>query len=903
MQVTATESFTAQIVFKTTATSGVIIGTRPTVANWTLQLVNGQVQFSLFDGMNSSTITSNIAVNDGNWHRIAAVRDATNHVLHLYVDGVEVATPVVDVTTGSLEANDNPNGVDPVVLGAYNTLQNELAFDVDTLRFTTAALAPAALLPANYVKPTPPSPSTNPPGGPTSLPGLQFWFPPYDSSRDFSDWNGYANPLPQQPFQGMEAGSMLDASSNAYHVSSSAVLQPVLYGNDTTIGPYWTFTAPPNASSGTALDVQSSNSNSGLNPTNFDFVQNTGVFTLTTFVNIGASTGGYMTLFDTDQALTNEPGFSLFVQQNGQLNLIVSTGSSQSVRFIGADAGLSLAQNQWYFVAVVGSGPNKPVQFFVAPAGASSTSDYISATTLAGPNGTYNTDTSHDLFIGGRTDSDQAEPFNGEMVNQTIFKSALTPAQIQQLFLFGKAEKVNLASQLPLTTSPTSVRLVSSSDTGISSSDGITNLNNSGPSSTLQFQISGTIAGAVVTLFADGTPIGSATAGGTTTVITTNGSTLIGDGTHAITAQQVLSGRPKSVNSRPLMMQVDTVRPTQTITSVPPNQRITSIAQLTIVFSEPIYGLSLNDFALTRNGGANLLTSAQTLSTTDHITWTAGNLSTLLNAQGTDVLNLTLAGAPATDAAGNVDRTTGSTRFSSPVVISESLFYDNSHFNKNIEGVAGGTIDDKAIDTTKSAYLSGSSSASFANLSSYTDGINGIMVDMFGEPGQITANDFSFAVGTNNAASKWAPARAPSTVSVRTGAGTSGSDRVELTWADGSIINEWLEVTVLADANTGLAAPFTFFFGSLVGDSGTGNTVVFAITNATDQTAIATHVGVAPVTNTYDYNKDGFVNSTDEAVANTNSDFLQYIKILPGTGAGTSNRGRRQPVLRRFEIQ
>ena len=84
--------------------------------------------------------------------------------------------------------------------------------------------------------------------------------------------------------------------------------------------------------------------------------------------------------------------------------------------------------------------------------------------------------------------------------------------------------------------------------------------------------------------------------------------------------------------------------------------------------------------------------------------------------------------------------------------------------------------------------------------------------------------------------------------------------------------------------------------------TGKGNTVVFAITNATDQTAIATHVGVAQVTNPYDYNKDGFVNSTDEAVAGTNSDFLQYIKILPAR-AGSSNRGRRQPVLRRFEIQ
>ena len=152
LQVTATESFTTQIAFKTTATSGVIIGTRPTVANWTLQLVNGKVQFSLFDGKNTSVIISNMAVNDGNWHQIVAVRDATSHLLHLYVDGIEVATPVADTTTGSLEANDNPNGVDPVVLGAYNTQQNELAFTVDSLRFTTAALRPPHL--GRYRPPT-----------------------------------------------------------------------------------------------------------------------------------------------------------------------------------------------------------------------------------------------------------------------------------------------------------------------------------------------------------------------------------------------------------------------------------------------------------------------------------------------------------------------------------------------------------------------------------------------------------------------------------------------------------------------------------------------------------------------------------------------------------------------------
>ena len=42
-----------------------------------------------------------------------------------------------------------------------------------------------------------------------------------------------------------------------------------------------------------------------------------------------------------------------------------------------------------------------------------------------------------------------------------------------------------------------------------------------------------------------------------------------------------------------------------------------------------------------------------------------------------------------------------------------NLFYDDSRFNKNIEGVAGGTAGDKAIDPTKTAYLPGTGTAGF----------------------------------------------------------------------------------------------------------------------------------------------------------------------------------------------
>ena len=61
--------------------------------------------------------------------------------------------------------------------------------------------------------------------------------------------------------------------------------------------------------------------------------------------------------------------------------------------------------------------------------------------------------------------------------------------------------------------------------------------------------------------------------------------------------------------------------------------------------------------------------------------------------------------------------------------------------------------------------------ATFANVSGFADGINGIMVDLSAVGSwNINASDFTFTVGLNNSPSKWAAAPTPSTVSVRTGA-------------------------------------------------------------------------------------------------------------------------------------
>src|SRR5262249_31095132 len=160
---------------------------------------------------------------------------------------------------------------------------------------------------------------------PTATAGLQLWLGAYDPARYFSA--AYADPLPLDPFPGMATRSTIDSSSNRYNVSTIDPLHQVLYATDATIDSSWNFKAQ---SGGTPWRV---NTSSGSSAQNFNFVQNTGVFTLSTFVNIGSPTGVPMTLFDTNEAQTGLAGFSLYWQQNGNLQLVISGGTAQTVRF------------------------------------------------------------------------------------------------------------------------------------------------------------------------------------------------------------------------------------------------------------------------------------------------------------------------------------------------------------------------------------------------------------------------------------------------------------------------------------------------------------------------------------------------------------------------------------------
>jgi hypothetical protein len=147
------------------------------------------------------------------------------------------------------------------------------------------------------------------------------------------------------------------------------------------------------------------------------------------------------------------------------------------------------------------------------------------------------------------------------------------------------------------------------------------------------------------------------------------------------------------------------------------------------------------------------------------------------------------------------------------------------------------------------------------------------MVDIAGRPaGTLSASDFDFKVGNNNTPSGWAALGAAPTVSIRAGAGVGGSDRVTLFWPTGAANRQWLQVTVKANANTGLSSPDVFYFGSAVGESGNvlGDYSVSIIDELLARNNPVSVIPGATATNRFDFNRDGTVSVIDQLLARNN---------------------------------
>ena len=201
-------------------------------------------------------------------------------------------------------------------------------------------------------------------------------------------------------------------------------------------------------------------------------------------------------------------------------------------------------------------------------------------------------------------------------------------------------------------------------------------------------------------------------------------------------------------------------------------------------------------------------------------------------------------------------------------IVNTEVFYNNSAFDGN--DPAASAADDSAIATDKE-FLQADEVATFANYTSYSRGINGIMIDIEGLTFTPDASDFQFKIGNDSNPSGWSAGPGPASVTRRIGAGFDGSDRVTIIWADNAIENQWLEVTV--NPTVGIPSQEVFYIGNAIGE--TGDSGLNALVTPTDEVDVrnnpaALSVNPAEVTNRYDFNRDRKVGPTDAVICRNN---------------------------------
>jgi hypothetical protein len=223
-----------------------------------------------------------------------------------------------------------------------------------------------------------------------------------------------------------------------------------------------------------------------------------------------------------------------------------------------------------------------------------------------------------------------------------------------------------------------------------------------------------------------------------------------------------------------------------------------------------------------------------------------------------------------------------------PEVVATHVFYKGSVFDVGVGNTSN--PNDHAIAPDKTAALP-SQPGTFGSVTSYSRGINGIMVDvahLSTGVRALTADDFGLRVtdsrgGLGSGESSWADAPAPASVTLRRGEGDGGSDRITLTWPDGALKNAWLEVSIRPDGRVGPTDNGRFYFGNLVGETGDPAAAGAPLrVSALDLAAVKRTLDTfSPITGPYDFNRDGRVDALDLGIVKANLNRSLAVSAVP----------------------
>jgi methionine-rich copper-binding protein CopC len=226
-------------------------------------------------------------------------------------------------------------------------------------------------------------------------------------------------------------------------------------------------------------------------------------------------------------------------------------------------------------------------------------------------------------------------------------------------------------------------------------------------------------------------------------------------------------------------------------------------------------------------------------------------------------------------------------------IVDQSIYYRGSSFSQGGSNIAA------ALDTSKSIAKAGlvSQTLSYANLINTTRGINGMVLDVAGLAStNLTAADFVFRMSPTglfneaaNPPSSWATAPAPTGILVTPGTSSTPA-RVRIEWDDNAIANRWLQLQVLANANTGLPITQVYYFGHLQGEvNGTVIGGAFFVTTQ-DQSAVLP-LGSATVTTVRDLDKNGFVTTQDLTTVRNSIIAGRALRVITIPPAGSASEG------------
>lgn len=208
-----------------------------------------------------------------------------------------------------------------------------------------------------------------------------------------------------------------------------------------------------------------------------------------------------------------------------------------------------------------------------------------------------------------------------------------------------------------------------------------------------------------------------------------------------------------------------------------------------------------------------------------------------------------------------------------PAVVGRHLFYAGSAFH------SWSSVDrwqvDAALAADKTALMPGGP-ATLANVSNYDQGITGVFLDVRWRPSPaLRREDFTVRAGRGGDPSAWAVVPGPDVIRTRDGHGVGSTERVELGFAPGRLRDTWVQITVVANERTGLAAPDVFYFGHLTGAVAAEGAPADLKVDARDLAAVRRRVardGAARVGpgDAFDINRDGWVSAADVARVRAN---------------------------------